>query len=53
MARRIARARSAVFEDARSRAGASLGGEGEFESLVGVLLSGLDVTLARLLGARS
>jgi RNA polymerase sigma-70 factor (ECF subfamily) len=56
MARRIARARTAVFEDARTRAIASLGGgEAEFESLVGVVLSALDVTLRRLLciGART
>lgn len=54
MARRIARARTAVFEDARTRAIASLGGgEAEFDSLVGVVLSALDVTLRRLLEAKS
>jgi RNA polymerase sigma-70 factor, ECF subfamily len=51
-ARRLARVRNAVFEDARARAVGLLGvREDEFKSLVGAMLSKLDVTLRRLLGA--
>lgn len=54
MARRLARARNAVFEDARARAMASLGlDESEFRSLVGLVLSRLDLTLRSVLATRS
>jgi RNA polymerase sigma-70 factor (ECF subfamily) len=54
MARRLARARNAIFEDARTRAMESLGlDESEFRSLVGLVLSRLDLTLRSVLATRS
>jgi RNA polymerase sigma-70 factor (ECF subfamily) len=51
LGRRIARVRSALFRSARAKTMESLGiGETEFQSLVGLVGSGLDVTLARILG---
>jgi RNA polymerase sigma-70 factor (ECF subfamily) len=50
MARRLARARNAIFEGARSRTMTALGlDEIEFASLMGVMMSRLDLTLARIL----
>ena len=50
MSRRLARIRNAIFEHARTAAMASLGAsETEFQSLVGDVLGGLDVTLRTLL----
>lgn len=49
-ARRLARIRGAIFERARAQAMSALGiGETEFESLMGVMLSRLDLTIKRLL----
>ena len=46
MARRIARSRNAIFEGARARAMEALGlGETEFASLMGVMLSQIDLTM--------
>lgn len=54
LARRLAKARNAVFEDARARAMAALGlDEGEFRSLMGMMLSRLDFTLRRILDGPS
>jgi RNA polymerase sigma-70 factor (ECF subfamily) len=53
-ARRLSRARHALFENARQRAMATLGlDEAQFQSLMGVMLSQLDVTIRRVLGATS
>jgi RNA polymerase sigma-70 factor (ECF subfamily) len=50
-ARRIARVRNAIFEGARARAMSILGlGETEFASLMGVMLSQIDVTLRGAFG---
>jgi RNA polymerase sigma-70 factor (ECF subfamily) len=54
MARRLARIRASIFEGTRVRATASLGlGEAEFESLLGVMMSRLDLTLGRILESTS
>jgi RNA polymerase sigma-70 factor, ECF subfamily len=53
MARRLARAKNAILEHSRAHAMDALGvGEAEFASLMGVMLSGLDVTFHRLLEER-
>ncbi len=53
MARRIARVRNKVFEDARSQAMRALGlDEAEFASLVGLVLSKLDFTIRGALRGR-
>jgi RNA polymerase sigma-70 factor (ECF subfamily) len=50
LARRLARVRNAIFEGARARAMSALGlGETEFGSLMGMMLSQLDVTARRIL----
>jgi RNA polymerase sigma-70 factor (ECF subfamily) len=52
MARRLARVRNAIFENARSSAMRELSiSEAEFASLMGVMLSRIDVTIRRLLEA--
>jgi RNA polymerase sigma-70 factor (ECF subfamily) len=54
LARRLAKARNAVFETARARAMIELGlDEAEFRSLMGMMLSGLDFTLSRVLDGPS
>jgi hypothetical protein len=50
MARRLARVRNAIFENARASAMRDLSiSETEFASLMGVMLSRIDVTIRRLL----
>jgi RNA polymerase sigma-70 factor (ECF subfamily) len=50
LARRLARTRNAIFEGSRARATAALGlDDAEFASLMGVMMSRLDLTLGRAL----